>query len=178
MPLARAPRGPVRPGEVVRDRTRTADPAVTNESTVDLLRARTVGRGLDRAPGRTREVVAVVGPEIGVTTARGSSDRTITAALTTSRDSKGSTTRTIVAAVTISRIAIDSTTISTTIDSATDAAEVSTIAAAVAGAAATVVADSSTVSRASAISGTGGTSGTVGPPLATGTAIVVTRLIR
>lgn len=174
----RVPRDLDRPEEVVRDRIRTEDLAVTKESIVDRLRALIADPVLGHAPDRTRGVVVVADPGTGVTTARDNSDRTIIAVPIINRVSKVSITRIIVAAVTISRIVIGSTTINTTIVSAIDAVVVLIIVVADAVAAVTVAVGSSTVSRASATFGTDGTSEIVAPHLAIDTAIVAIPLIQ
>lgn len=178
MPPARAPQDLVHLVEAVRDHTLTEDPAVTKENTVDLLQALTAGRVLDRVPVLTAEVVVVADLETEVTTERDSSDRIITAALITSHVSKVSITLIIVAVAIISKIVIDSIIISITIASAIDVAVVLTIAVADADVAETVAVDSSTVSRASAISVTGETLETAVLIRAIDTAIVVIHRIQ
>lgn len=164
--------------EVDPDLTRTGAQAVTRGSIVDLRQALTVDHDPDHDPGLILEVVVAAGLVIGVTTAKGNSGRTTIAVLTTNLVSKVSITRTIAAVAIISRIGTGSTTINITIGLVIDAAVGSITEAAAGDAVAIVAADSSTVSRASATSGTGETSEIVVPPLAIGTAIVATHLIR
>lgn len=167
-----------RPEEVDLDLIRTGVRAVMRENTVDLRQALTVDHAPDHDPGLIPEVVVAAGLAIGVTTAKGNSDRTTTAVLTTNLVSKVSITRTIAVVAIISRTGTGSTTISITIGLVIDVAVGSITVVAVGDAAVTVAADSSTVSRASATSGIGETSGIVVPPLVIDTAIVATHLTR
>lgn len=162
--------------EVDPDPTRTGVQAVMRGNTVDLRQALTVDHAPDHDPGLILEVVVAAGLAIGVTIAKGNSGRTTIAVLTTNLVSKASITRTIAAAAIISRIGTGSTTINITIGLVIDAVVGSITAAAAGDAVVTVAADSSTVSRASATSGTDETSEIAVPPLAIDTAIAATHL--
>lgn len=151
----------------------TEDPAVTKESIAVRLPVHTVDQGQDHDQDLTLGVVVAVDPATEAIIARDSSDYTIIVGLITSHAFKALTIQTIVAVAITSKIETDSTIINTTIVSATDVVVDSTIAAVDVDVVATVVVDFSTVSRASAISGTGETLEIVAQYRAIDTAIAV-----
>lgn len=159
--------------ELDRDPILTEDRGATNASTAVRHLVPTVDQGhdhdLDLIPG----VAVAVGQATEAITVRDNSGCIIIVAPITSHASKALTIRIIVAVAIISKIEIDSTIINTTIVSVTDEVADSTIAAVGVDVVATVVVDFSTVSRASAISGTGETLEIVGLLHATDTAIAV-----